>query len=177
VRLQLEQGAAIEGTGGGAPRLVQAGGMPEDATAIDDCMLCHPDLADGYFNRVRLWQDELWRLSAVLQGPIPGFAHLEPRRHIPFITDLDGDEAATLGPVLARATRLLRDAAGADKTYVYVFGDRTPHLHFNLAPHRDGDALRGGPGLLEPGVQDADRVIHEAVAAVAARLLQADDKT
>jgi diadenosine tetraphosphate (Ap4A) HIT family hydrolase len=151
--------------------------MLEDATLSDDCMLCRPELADDYFHRVRLWEDNLWRLSAVLQGPIPGFAHLEPRRHIPFITDLDGDEAATLGPVLARATRILRDAAGADKTYVYVFGDRTPHLHLNLAPHRDGDALRGGPGLLESGAEDVEDVVHAAVAAAAVRALNAGNGT
>ena len=151
--------------------------MLEDATLPDDCMLCRPELADDYFHRVRLWEDKLWRLSAVLQGPIPGFAHLEPRRHIPFITDLDGDEAVTLGPVLARVTRILRDAAGAEKTYVYVLGDRTPHLHFNLAPHRDGDALRGGPGLLESGAADVEDVVHEAVAAAAARALNAGNGT
>jgi diadenosine tetraphosphate (Ap4A) HIT family hydrolase len=148
--------------------------MASEDRATEECMLCRPEVADAYFTRARLWENEHWRLSAVLQGPIPGFAHLEPRRHIPFITDLDGDEAATLGPVLARAARVLRDAAGAHKTYVYVFGDRAPHLHFNLAPHRDGDALRGGPGLLEPDAQDADRAIHEAVAAAAARALAAD---
>ena len=55
-------------------------------------MLCTPEIADAEFRRARLWEDELWRLSAVLQGPVPGFAHLEPKRHIPFITDLDGRE-------------------------------------------------------------------------------------
>ena len=114
-----------------------------------------------------MWQDGLWRLSAVQQGAIPGFAHLEPRRHIPFITDLDGPEAASLGPVLARVTRALRVAADAEKTYVYVFGDRVPHLHFNLAPHRAGDALRGGPGLLEPGADPADPEELATVAAAA----------
>jgi hypothetical protein len=67
-------------------------------------MLCLPEIADANFQRVRLWEDDLWRLSAVLQGPIPGFAHLEPRRHIPYITDLDGAEALTLGSVLAAVT-------------------------------------------------------------------------
>jgi diadenosine tetraphosphate (Ap4A) HIT family hydrolase len=132
-----------------------------------DCMLCVPEIADAEFVRARLWEDELWRLSAVLRGPVPGFAHLEPKRHIPFITDLDGPEAATFGPVLAQVTAVLRDAAGGEKTYVYVFGDRVPHLHLNLAPHREGDALRGGPGLLEPGAEPAPQETHVRVAATA----------
>jgi len=137
--------------------------MP-DSDALPDCLLCDPRRADAVFRRVRVWQDELWRLSAVQQGAIPGFAHLEPRRHIPFITDLDGPEAASLGAVLAEVTQVLRVAADAEKTYVYVFGDRVPHLHFNLAPHRAGDALRGGPGLQEPDAVPAE---PERLAAVA----------
>lgn len=120
-------------------------------------MLCAPEVADTEFGRARLWEDDLWRLSAVLHGPVPGFAHLEPKRHIPNICDLDGPEGATFGPVLARVTAAPCDAAGGEKTYVYVFGDRVAHLHLNLAPHRDGDALRGGPGLLEPGAEPAPR--------------------
>ncbi len=144
-------------------------------------MLCRPEIADAFFIRTRLWEDEHWRLSAVLQGPVPGFAHLETRRHVPFITDLDGPEAVTLGSVLAGATRVLRDAAGAEKTYVYVFGDRTPHLHFNLAPHQDGYGLRGGPGLLDPDALDVGPAVQRAVAEAAARALaegpSIDDET
>jgi diadenosine tetraphosphate (Ap4A) HIT family hydrolase len=145
-------------------------GMP--TAGREDCMLCRPEVADAQFSRTRVWEDHLWRLSAVLQGPVPGFAHLEPKRHIPYVTDLDGPEAATLGPVLARVTRALRAAARADMTYVYVFGDRVPHLHLNLAPHRDGDALRGGPGLLEPGAPDAALDAHADVAAAARETLE-----
>jgi len=141
--------------------------------ASNECILCRPELADAQFRRTRIWEDEYWRLSAVLQGPIAGFAHLEPRRHIPFITDLDGAEAATLGIVLSMAAKTLREAAHADKTYVYVFGDRTPHLHFNLAPHSEGDALRGGPGMVEPDVVEVGFSVHQAVAE-AARLALAN---
>jgi diadenosine tetraphosphate (Ap4A) HIT family hydrolase len=141
------------------------------ASADQPCMLCAPELADREFDRVRLWQDDLWRLSAVLRGPIPGFAHLEPRRHIPYITDLDGPEAITFGPVLAGVTRALRDAAEAQLTYAYVFGDRVAHLHVNLAPHRAGDALRGGPGLLAPDAVDAAPEAHAATAATVRELL------
>ncbi|MFC7758449.1 HIT family protein [Catellatospora bangladeshensis] len=127
--------------------------------------------ADAYFQRRRVWADAHWRLSVLLQGPVAGFAHLEPRRHIPYVTELDGPEAATLGPVLARATAALREATGADKVYVYVFGDRVPHLHFNLAPHHPGGALAGGPGLLRPGAALVSADAHEAAAAAVARLL------
>lgn len=134
-------------------------------------MLCHPEIADAFYGRKRVCENEQWRLSVVLRGPIPGFAHLEPCRHIPFVTDLDGPEAESLGAVLAGATRVLREAAGAERTYVYVFGDHVPHLHFNLAPHRDGDALRGGPGLLATDTPDPDMAVHRAVAEAAARAL------
>jgi diadenosine tetraphosphate (Ap4A) HIT family hydrolase len=102
---------------------------------------------------------------------VVGFAHLEPHRHIPFVTDLDGPEAATLGPVLAWVTAVLRRATAADKVYVYVFGDRVPHLHFNLAPHRPGDALVGGPGLLRPDAVPADPTEHQAAATAIERAL------
>jgi diadenosine tetraphosphate (Ap4A) HIT family hydrolase len=130
----------------------------------DDCLLCRVGDADAHFRRRRVWEDEHWRLSVVLQGAVVGFAHLEPHRHIPFITDLDGPEAATLGATLARATNAVRTATAAGKVYVYVFGDRVPHLHFNLAPHHPGDALTGGPGLIRPNAQQADPTAHLAAA-------------
>lgn len=130
----------------------------------EDCLLCRVADADAFFARRRVWTDEHWRLSVVLQGPVVGFAHLEPHRHIPYLAELDGPEATTLGPVLARASAGLRAATGADKVYVYVFGDRVPHLHFNLAPHRPGGPLTGGPGLLHPDARPADAADHEAAA-------------
>jgi diadenosine tetraphosphate (Ap4A) HIT family hydrolase len=134
-------------------------------------MLCRVTEADAYFSRRRVWQDELWRLSVVRQGAVIGFAHLEPRRHIPFITDLDGPEAASLGAVLAHATAGIRKATAADKVYVYVFGDRVPHLHFNLAPHRPGDVLAGGAGLIRPGAEPAGPDAHDAAAEAIERAL------
>ena len=131
----------------------------------DGCLLCDVGRADEVFDRVRVWDDGRWRLSVVRRGPVAGFAHLEPHRHIPYVTDLDGAEAATFGPVLARVTAALREAAGAELTYAYVFGERVPHLHVNLAPHVDGDALVGGPGLVRPDAAPIPRDRHEAVAA------------
>lgn len=131
---------------------------------MTDCLLCRAADADAHFQRRRVWADDHWRLSVVLRGAVAGFAHLEPHRHIPYLTDLDGPEAATLGPTLARVTSVMRAATGADKIYVYVFGDRVPHLHFNLAPHHPGDALTGGPGLLHPDAAPLDPSEHATAA-------------
>ncbi|GAB4056594.1 hypothetical protein GCM10028775_56320 [Catellatospora paridis] len=136
-----------------------------------DCLLCRPADADKFFNRRRVWEDEHWRLSVVLRGAVAGFAHLETRRHIPYITDLAAPEAATLGPVLARATAAVREATGADKVYVNVFGDRVPHLHFNLAPCHPGGPLVGGAGQVRPDAPAASPAAHDAAAKAVRRLL------
>jgi diadenosine tetraphosphate (Ap4A) HIT family hydrolase len=118
-----------------------------------------------------VWEDPHWRLAVIEAGsPIAGFAHLETRRHIPDITHLDGEEAATLGSVLARVTAKLKAVTGADLVYVYVFGERVPHLHFNLAPHNQGDALVGGPGLLRG---DAEPLASEVLREVSGRVEEA----
>jgi diadenosine tetraphosphate (Ap4A) HIT family hydrolase len=138
---------------------------------VNGCLLCRVEDADAFFGRQRVWEDEYWRLSVVLHGAVVGFAHLEPQRHIPFITDLDGVEATMLGPVLARATAALRAATAADKVYVYVFGDRVPHLHFNLAPYTPDSPLVSGRGLVREGAPEIDPVAHQRVAAAVADAL------
>ncbi len=136
---------------------------PEPST----CLLCDWEAADREFARVQVWDDELWRVTTSLGAPVAGFSYLEPKRHIPAITELDGPEATSLGPTLARVTSALQQVTGADLVYVNVFGERVAHLHFNLAPHRAGDALRGGPGMLDG---DASPVPAEELQAAAERV-------
>jgi diadenosine tetraphosphate (Ap4A) HIT family hydrolase len=131
-----------------------------------DCLLCRGSDAEMQLNRSVVWEDGLWRLSMSRRGYTSGFAYLEPKRHVPHITDLDGEEAATFGPVLARVTRALREAAGADLVYVYVFGGGIPHLHVHLGPHREGDALNEsiirGEFTYEPQPSGAQLIVsHE----------------
>ena len=106
-----------------------------------NCILCRGVAGDTELRRLQVWEDSHWRLTASLEAEVPGFSYLEPKRHIPHITDLDGEEARTFGEVLARVARALRDETGAELVYVYVFGGGVPHLHVHLAPHRAGDAL------------------------------------
>lgn len=106
-----------------------------------DCTICRGPDGDSDLFRVQVWEDGLWRLTLSVISSTPGFSYLEPKRHIPHITDLDGEEARTLGGVLARCSRALKQVTGAELVWIYVFGGGIPHLHLHLAPHRAGDAL------------------------------------
>lgn len=100
-----------------------------------DCAICRGSAGDDELDRVEVWRDDLWRLSMSRHGSTLGFAYLEPIRHIPYLADLDGPEAATFGPAIARASTVLREATGASLVYAYVFGGGIPHLHVHLAPN------------------------------------------
>ena len=137
------------------------------------CLLCDWPAADERFQRVQVWQDELWRVTTSLEAPVLGFSYLEPKRHISDITALDGPEAASLGKTLAFVTNTLRKVTQSKLVYVNVFGERVAHLHFNLAPHRDGDALRGGPGLLREGSKPLPSAELRQIASAIRELLTA----
>lgn len=127
------------------------------------CTICRGRDGDGELDRVHVWDDRLWRLSMSTSGYTTGFGYLEPKRHIPHITDLDGAEAATFGRVLARVTSALRAAADAELVWVYIFGGGIPHLHVHLAPHREGDVLNSqmirGDVVNEPLPSGAGRIV------------------
>ncbi len=106
-----------------------------------NCILCRGAAGDAELHRTQVWEDALWRLTLSLDAEVLGFGYLEPKRHIPHITDLDGEEAQTFGTVLARATKALQEETSAELVYLYVFGGGIPHLHIHLAPHRANDAL------------------------------------
>lgn len=117
--------------------------MSDDASPYKDCPLCAGPAGDADMYREQVWEDELWRLTTSVGpgDPTSGFSYLEPKRHIPHVTDLAGAEAATFGDVLARCTATLQEATDAESVYVYIFGGSIPHLHVHLAPHVPGDAL------------------------------------
>jgi diadenosine tetraphosphate (Ap4A) HIT family hydrolase len=129
----------------------------------DECAICAGPAGDQELEREEVWRDELWRLTMSVEGYTTGFAYLEPRRHVPHIEDLDGREALTFGPTLARVSRVLKEAAQADRVYLYVFGGGIPHLHVHLAPHREGDALNSaivrGDVVDEPLPSGAHRMV------------------
>ena len=108
---------------------------------VDGCAICAQADGDAELLRTEVWRDAHWRLSMSTEGYTAGFSYLEPLRHIPHVEDLDGEEALTFGPTLARVCTALKAATDAERVWIYVFGGGIPHLHVHLAPHREGDAL------------------------------------
>ncbi len=97
--------------------------------------------SDPKLLRVPVWEDNHWRLTASLATEVAGFCYLEPKRHVRYVHELDGVEADTFGPVLARCSRVLKEVTGAELVFVYIFGGSFDHLHVHLAPYRPGGPL------------------------------------
>ena len=109
--------------------------------AAPDCALCQGTERDDELDRAQVWEDRLWRLTMSRRSPTRAFGYLEPKRHIPYLADLDGEEAETFGPVLARACAAIRAASGARLVYIYVFGGGIPHLHVHIGANEPTGVL------------------------------------
>lgn len=118
-----------------------------------ECSICSHE-ADQVFKRVEVWSDERWRLTTSTYIAVRGLCYLEPKRHIEYITELDGAEAADFGRVMANVTNAIKSATGCSLVYVYIYGGHIPHLHVHLAPHTDGDVFFDD--LVKPGAQVSD---------------------
>jgi diadenosine tetraphosphate (Ap4A) HIT family hydrolase len=105
---------------------------------VESCEICSGK-ADDLFKRVEIWSNERWRLTMTTYRALRGFCYLEPKKHIPHITDLKGTEASEFGTVLSTVSNAIKNASGAKLVYAYIYGDHIPHLHVHLAPHSDGD--------------------------------------
>ena len=107
-------------------------------TVEENCSICKGK-ADETFKRIEVWSNERWRLTMSTYKSVRGFCYLEPKRHIPYVTDLDGIEAQEFGVIMASVTSAIKLATAAKLIYVYIYGGHIPHLHIHLAPHTDGD--------------------------------------
>lgn len=104
----------------------------------EECSICSGK-ADRDFRRVEVWASERWRLTTTGYAAVEGLCYLEPKRHIRYIHELDGQEATEFGRVLSSVCYAIKTATGCSLIYVYIYGGHIPHLHVHLAPHREGD--------------------------------------
>ncbi len=98
-----------------------------------------------------------------------GYLFVEPRRHAAGLADLTDLEAQAVGSWCARASRALREVAGADHVYAAVLGDRMPHLHVHLLARYPGTPPEFW-GLQADEWPGADRGTGPQVAGLVTRL-------
>lgn len=67
-----------------------------------------------------------------------GYLFIELRRHIEGLGDMNEEEAAALGRMLQRISKLFKEYYAAEHVYAHVIGDQVPHLHIHVIPRYQG---------------------------------------
>jgi len=122
--------------------------MADPQAAGADCFVCRKHRARGpLLPGGPVAEDDLVLVSHLAvpdaggrEGSAAYLGHLfvEPLRHAAGLADLADVEAERMGRWAARASRALRDVAGAEHVYAAVVGDGVPHLHLHLLPRYPG---------------------------------------
>ena len=128
------------------------------------CELCQPlgdawskhhvcDLPDSV---VLLSKDQFFR----------GWTLVVSRRHVDDLFDLPAEERRLLEADVERVAAALRSIVCPDRMNYAIFGNVTPHLHWNLIPRFIDDGLWGGP----PWPHEPRRASPEELAALQSAL-------
>lgn len=95
-------------------------------------------------------------------GPLGvGTLIVKPARHVTHIWELDGAEAAELGPLLKRVAGTIAELLGPDQVYVCLWSHarwRPGHIHFVLQPawNRQGEEFAHPGPALQMALFEAD---------------------
>lgn len=89
----------------------------------------HEDTARGL-----VYEDAVVTLRQADFCAIPGYLVLRLKNGAESMADLEPAEARHVGVMLARAARVLEDAAGAERVYILSFAEIDRRLHFHLFP-------------------------------------------
>jgi diadenosine tetraphosphate (Ap4A) HIT family hydrolase len=136
-----------------------------------ECGICarrSQDEARGF-----VYQDEHWYAQPPARQAVPGQLMLVAKRHFLDASEMDADEAGSLGSVLGRLTSAIKQAVGAERVYVVTVVERTPHWHTWLIPRAADSATRGTAYLntvLTGGLSATDGEAARAAAALQAVL-------
>lgn len=110
-----------------------------------DCVFCK--LISGELEVSVIYQDELCLALMDIQPINPGHALVVPRRHAPYLGDLDAEEGAQMFRVAQRVAAALREC-GVKCEGVNFFladgeaaGQEVFHVHLHVFPRYSGDGF------------------------------------
>jgi diadenosine tetraphosphate (Ap4A) HIT family hydrolase len=123
-----------------------------------------------------VYDDHCWSAyHAPLRQAVPGHLFLVSKRHFLDAADMQPDEAASLGAVLGKLTRAVKETTGAERVYTVTVVERTPHWHTWLIPRQADSESRGTAylnsvltGAYSTQEEEAKQIVAGLQAAVAA---------
>lgn len=111
-----------------------------EPTPCGICRLHDAIAAGGDEAELLIWRQGPWLLRHhPLPAPLPGWLLLDSARHLGGPADFEPAEAAAFGPMLQRASALVRQLSGCDRVYAIAFGEGARHLHMHLIPRHGAD--------------------------------------
>ena len=111
-----------------------------DSIPCSICRLHDAIAAGGAEADLLIWRQGPWLLRHhPLPAPLPGWLLLDSARHLGGPADFQAGEAAAFGPMLQRASALVRQLSGCERVYAIAFGEGARHLHVHLIPRHGQD--------------------------------------
>jgi diadenosine tetraphosphate (Ap4A) HIT family hydrolase len=140
-----------------------------------ECMACQLTAGERELAGGRIFQTDHWVVEHCVGTLGVGALILKPLRHIVALADMSDAEAAELGPLMQRASSIIRALTDADQVYACLWSHaewRPGHIHFVLQP--SWNALRSrypgpGPALQMAMFTEASALDPDAVQSFCAR--------
>jgi diadenosine tetraphosphate (Ap4A) HIT family hydrolase len=116
--------------------------MAEVDRSSEDCPICAKHRGEGSLvGGPLVWEDEhvlvFHRPPDATGRAFLGHLFVETRRHVPYLDQLTGAEAATVGWAAARAAAALRSALDPEHVFAAIVGRGVAHFHQHVfARHR-----------------------------------------
>ena len=112
---------------------------------MNDCIFCK--IVKGEIPAAKIWEDESFLAFLSIQPINPGHTLVIPKKHVPYIFDLDdqtlGDLIVKCKPIARALKEIFKPASG--KIGVMVMGGEVPHVHVHLVPMEEESDLRKLP--------------------------------
>ena len=126
--------------------------VPAPPTHVDGCYACERNAQlEDLPPREAIVVRDGWRVAHAFDSALPGWLVLIPTRHVTAADELDEEEIAALGPLLAGLSGALRTVTGCTKTYFMLFAEKEgfEHLHVHVVPRMSWFTdEQVGPGVL-----------------------------
>jgi diadenosine tetraphosphate (Ap4A) HIT family hydrolase len=114
-----------------------------------------------YISHAQLWGNETKHYL--------GHIFVEPKRHVPQLSDLTKAESETIGYYISMLARALKKVLRVAHVYSFVIGDHIPHVHVHVIGRYPG-ALREYWGMKVDEWPDAPQGTPEEIGGVVARI-------